>query len=152
MSAPTDQKPDSSNTTCCVGRTSLAPPDCRALHPSVGTYQSIFGFQVAAGLPDTRLKNHLPGPLSVSAASSSSHARTITPSSGLPVLGQFRRCVPHQRRREATFPKTHGWTLLATAVSSIFFWIPWVSSVDPSVQLTNLSRLSINQSIPPLPP
>ena len=140
VSAPTDQKPDSPSTTRCVGRTSLAPPDCRALHPSVGSYQPISGLEVAAGLP---------GRLSVSAATSSSRARTIALSSGLPVLGQCGLYVPHHRPREATFTKAHGWTLLATTVSSIFFWIPPVSLVDPAVQSTSLSRRLIDQSIPP---
>ena len=103
VSAPTDQKPDSTNTTRRVGRTSLAPPDCRALHPSVGTYQPIYELEVATGFQDTLLKNHLPGRLPVSAAHSSSHARTIASSSVLPVLGQFGRCVSHHRLREATF-------------------------------------------------
>ena len=151
VSAATDKKPDSPNTTRCVGRTSRAPPDCRALHPSVGTYRPISGLQVAAGLQDTRSKNHLLGRLPVSAAPSSSHARTIAPSSGLPVLGKFECCVLHHRPPEATFTKAHGWTLLVTIVSSIFFSIPPGSSVDPAVQSTSLSRHSIEQSIPPPP-
>ena len=166
--APTDEKPDSPNIPRCAGRTSLAASDCRVLHPSVGTYQPISVLQVAAGLQDTRMKNHFPSQLPVSAALSSSHARTIAPSSGLPVLGQFGRCVSHHHpaklpSRKPTVELSHNNSLLDLLLDPTGFFSRSRHSIDqsippfnrpvyPTVQSTTLSHRSLDQSIPPLPP